>query len=67
MAEQRRSMRFSWNQVDERLIRKLLRAAYAEFGPREQAHQVSSLTPEQLRRNAELVLGRPPKAPCDLH
>ena len=54
-------MRFSWNRVDERLIRKLLRAAYDEFGPRGRVSQVSSLTPEQLRRNAERVIGRPPK------
>lgn len=61
MAEHRRSMRFSWSQVDERLIRKLLGAAYVEIGPREQVHQIPSLTSEQLRRNAERVLGRPPK------
>ena len=58
MADHRRSARFSWNLVDETLIRKLLRAAYTKFGPPEQAQSVSSLTPEQLRRNAERVLGR---------
>lgn len=61
MADHRRSARFSWNLVDETLIRKLLRAAYTKFGPPEQAQSVSSLTPEQLRRNAERVLGRPPR------
>jgi superfamily II DNA or RNA helicase len=61
VAEHRRSARFSWNCVDETLIRKLLRTAYISFGPPEQAKRVSSLTPDQLRRTAERVLGRPPK------
>ena len=61
MAEHRKSSRFSWELVDEGLIRKLLRTAYATFGPADEAKTVSSLTPEQLRRNAERILGRPPR------
>lgn len=61
MSEDRRSKRFSWGTVDDALIRRLLNAAYEEFGPSEQATKISTLTPEQLRRQAERVLGRPPK------
>ncbi len=62
MAERRRSARFSWGRVDETVIRKLLKAAYIGFGPLDQVKYVSSLPPDQLRRTAERVLGRPPKS-----
>ncbi|MFD1826763.1 MULTISPECIES: hypothetical protein [Mumia] len=60
MVESRKA-RFSWDCVDERLIRKLLRAAYDAHHQAEDAGAVASLSPEQLRRSAGHVLGRPPK------
>lgn len=62
MTDSRRSVRFSWHTVDDTVIRRLLKTAYEEIGPDAEARKVASLSPDQLRRQAERVLGRPPKS-----
>lgn len=58
----RRSRRFSWDEVDELLVRKLLKAFYMKRGLPDESAKAAHLGPAQLRREAARILGRPPKA-----
>lgn len=58
----RRSRRFSWNEVDELLVRKLVKAFYVNRELPNEASKVARLSPTHLRLEAARILGRPPKA-----
>lgn len=58
----RRSRRFSWTEVDELLVRKLVKAFYMSRELPNEASKVARLGPTHLRLEAARILGRPPKA-----
>ncbi len=54
----RRTRRFSWNSVDERLVRKLLEQIYINNDDAKEARKVARLSPDELGRNAARILGQ---------
>ncbi|TWE13180.1 DEAD/DEAH box helicase [Rudaeicoccus suwonensis] len=63
MAEEtvRTSRKFSWDEVDPRLVRKLLATAYSADGQFEDARHARRLSDAETRQQARATFGRPPK------
>ena len=62
MTHTRQAKHFAWSTVDPSLTRSLLVAAHQEFGPVEAVAKLEGMSAEDLVRQAERALRRPPTA-----